>query len=101
MPLYHFVTGDLPGGTRAPELDDTRTQLVLAADAKAEGAESAAARGSSVTEELMGVYLAYLAAVGFLSAPPQGGQAKPLPRSELSDEQVQALGKVGGRGSLG
>ncbi|KAL9029007.1 MAG: hypothetical protein Q9196_002699, partial [Gyalolechia fulgens] len=32
LPLYHFVTGDLPSGTRAPELDDRNTLRALAAE---------------------------------------------------------------------
>ncbi|KAF3481347.1 L-aminoadipate-semialdehyde dehydrogenase large subunit [Arthroderma uncinatum] len=95
MPLYHFVTADLPSNTRAPELDDANASASLKSDAKWSGVD--ASTGSGVTEELMGLYLAYLVAIGFLSPPPAAG-AKPLPAVSLSDAQKAALASVGGRG---
>ncbi|KAM5446363.1 large subunit of alpha-aminoadipate reductase [Microsporum audouinii] len=95
MPLYHFVTADLPSNTRAPELDDTNASTSLKSDAKWSGVDVSA--GSGVTEELMGLYLAYLVAIGFLSSPP-AASAKPLPVVNLSDTQKAALAGVGGRG---
>ncbi|KAI9772817.1 MAG: large subunit of alpha-aminoadipate reductase [Candelina submexicana] len=94
MPLYHFVTADLPSSTKAPELDDSNTCASLLADAKWSGIDASA--GSGVTEELMGIYLAYLVAMEFLPPPPEGGKGKSLPRIELEEGQQQ--GKVGGRG---
>ncbi|KAI9824562.1 MAG: putative NRPS-like protein biosynthetic cluster [Thelocarpon impressellum] len=98
MPLYHYVTSDLPASTVAPELDDRNATLVLEADAKVSDVE--VVRGSAVSEGLIGGYLAYLVAVGFLPAPPVGHQRRPLPPCQLGDEQREALGKVGGRGRL-
>lgn len=100
MPLYHFVTADLPSDTKAPELDDTRATAVLAADAAwaTTAGTGAAARG--VTEQTMGVYLAYLVAIGFLPAPPKesAGNAAALPVVEIGGAQLAALARVGGRG---
>ncbi|EGE04943.1 L-aminoadipate-semialdehyde dehydrogenase [Trichophyton equinum CBS 127.97] len=95
MPLYHFVTADLPSNTRAPELDDTNASISLKSDAEWSGADVSA--GSGVTEELMGLYLAYLVAIGFLS-PPTAAGVKALPTVNLSDAQKAALAGVGGRG---
>ncbi|KAL1959532.1 hypothetical protein VTO42DRAFT_1977 [Malbranchea cinnamomea] len=95
MPLYHFVTADLPSNTKAPELDDTNAAAALRADAQWSGIDASA--GTGVTEELMGIYLAYLVAIGFLPAPTDKAE-KPLPPINLSDAQKAALSNVGGRG---
>lgn len=97
MPLYHFVTADLPSNTKAPELDDTNAAAALRADAAWSGIDASA--GSGVTEDLMGLYLSYLVAIGFLPAPPAAETAaRQLPASKLSEEQKKALLSVGGRG---
>ncbi|KZF19913.1 putative alpha-aminoadipate reductase Lys2 [Xylona heveae TC161] len=99
MPLYHFVTGDLPAETKSAELDDTNTRASLKADAQWTGVDASA--GAAVTEDIMGVYIAYLVAVGFMPAPPTDKQARrQLPASKLTPEQREALSKVGGRGTL-
>lgn len=97
MPLYHFATTDLPGDTIAPEMDDVNTAASLQADAEQTGEDLSA--GACVTEEIMGKYLAYLAAIGFL-APPSSVASTPLPEAMISDEQKAALLRVGGRGAL-
>ncbi|KAI4218988.1 MAG: hypothetical protein L6R36_008634, partial [Xanthoria steineri] len=79
MPLYHFVTGDLPSTTRAPLLDDTNTQAALAADSPTTGSTEY----PSVTPEVVGLYIAYLVRVGFLPAPTAEG--KPLPKVEVGE----------------
>lgn len=61
FPLLHFVLDDLPTSTKAPELDDTNTEGLL----KLGPVET----GMSVTEEVMGLYLAWLVQVGFLPQP--------------------------------
>ncbi|KAL8993033.1 MAG: hypothetical protein Q9169_006644 [Polycauliona sp. 2 TL-2023] len=81
MPLYHFVTGDLPSTTRAPLLSDTNAQAALAAD----GPGNKPSQHPSVTPEVIGLYIAYLVRVGFLSAPPKGGGGKPLPEVEVGE----------------
>ncbi|KAI1992100.1 large subunit of alpha-aminoadipate reductase [Ophidiomyces ophidiicola] len=95
MPLYHFVTADLPANTRAPELDDINAAAALIADSKWSGENSS--EGSGVTEELVGLYLSYLLEIGFLRPPTVAG-SKVLPKGKISDAQRVALGAVGGRG---
>lgn len=96
MPLYHFVTGNLPENTKAPELDDTNTAIALRTDAKWTGED--VSEGTGVTEGLLGVYLSYLVAIGFMPSPRASGKAKSLPQTVLSKAQQQALSKIGGRG---
>ncbi|KAL8849156.1 MAG: hypothetical protein Q9221_005833 [Calogaya cf. arnoldii] len=81
MPLYHFVTGDLPSTTRAPLLDDTNTKAALAADSHS---TNKSVEYSSVTPEVIGLYIAYLVRVGFLS-PPEPGKGQPLPKVEIGE----------------
>lgn len=95
MPLYHFVTADLPSNTKAPELDDSNAAAALKSDAQWSGIDASA--GTGVTEDLMGVYLSYLLAIGFLPAP-TGKAGKALPEATVSDAQKTALANVGGRG---
>ena len=95
MPLYHFVTADLPSNTKAPELDDSNAAAALKSDAQWSGLDASA--GTGVTEDLMGVYLSYLHAIGFLPTP-TGKAEKTLPETTLSDAQKAALANVGGRG---
>lgn len=106
MPLYTFVNQDLPTNTQAPELDDRNAEASLYKDAEWTGEDVSA--GSGVTKNTVGVYLAYLAAIGFLPSPKgrgvNGHQRMPsaikvLPRITVSDEQKTALANVGGRGA--
>ncbi|KAI9843059.1 MAG: putative NRPS-like protein biosynthetic cluster [Thelocarpon superellum] len=100
LPLYHFVTGDLPAHTIAPELDDTNATAVLHAESRAErDAHAHVETKASVSEELMGHYLGYLITIGFLQAPPSPG-TRTLPTCTMSTEQREALSQVGGRGGL-
>ena len=97
IPLYHFVTADLPADTKAPELDDTHAAAALRADAAWSGIDASA--GAGVTEELVGLYASYLLAVGFLPAPTVSSKdTRPLPEARLSEDQKKALLSVGGRG---
>lgn len=107
MPLFTFVSNDLPSNTLAPELDDSHAEASLYEDAKWTGEDVSA--GSGVTKNTIGVYLAYLAAIGFLPLPKGRGinghqrmasSVKVLPRVAVSDEQKKALADVGGRGAL-
>ena len=97
MPLYHFVTDDLPAKTEAPELDDTNAMASLLADAQCTGDDRSA--GSTVTKELVGRYLKYLCAINFLP-PPAPGNGADLPDVELSKEQRAAMQHIGGRGAI-
>ncbi|KAJ5892616.1 hypothetical protein N7504_009307 [Penicillium tannophilum] len=95
MPLYHFVTSDLPSNTKAPELSDTNAAAALKADAAWSGVDVSA--GAGVTEELVGLYASYLVQTGFLPAPTIAG-ARPLPLARITEEQKKTLLSVGGRG---
>ncbi|KKK23028.1 hypothetical protein AOCH_005357 [Aspergillus ochraceoroseus] len=96
MPLYHFVTADLPSNTKAPELDDIQAAASLRADAAWSGVDVSA--GAGVTEELVGLYVSYLVSIGFLPAPPASDAARPLPAAKITEDQKKALASVGGRG---
>lgn len=90
------VIGDLPANTKAPELSDTNAIAALRADSIREGKDPSA--GSRVTLELLGVYLAYLVAIGFLP-PPHHDAGRQLPVITLNECQMNSAGKVGGRGA--
>ncbi|KAF2745813.1 large subunit of L-aminoadipate-semialdehyde dehydrogenase [Sporormia fimetaria CBS 119925] len=95
LPLYHFVTGDLPGDTKAPELDDTNAAKALKSDEKWSGEDWS--KGGAVMEDTVGVYLAYLIGLGFMPSPEGKGELS-LPELRLSDEVKEGMKRVGGRG---
>lgn len=92
LPLFHFVTGDLPANTIAPELDDANAAAALK---RYSGQEDPLAK-SVIDVPTIGSYLAYLIAAGFMSAPEEKGKLE-LPK--LSEERLRALatGSLGGR----
>ena len=90
--LFHMVTGDLASATKAPYLDDDNAQRALASDK----AESNLPTPSAVSQEIVGAYLSFLVARGFIPAPTS--QAKPLPKVVMDKAQIDALNRVGGRG---
>ena len=92
-----MVTGDLPASTKAPELDDRNAAASLRADKARTGEDLSG--GSAVTEEIVGTYLAYLVARGFMPKPMAQGK-KSLPAIQISKEQLEAFEKVGGRGGV-
>ncbi|EEH37605.1 L-aminoadipate-semialdehyde dehydrogenase large subunit [Paracoccidioides lutzii Pb01] len=97
MPLYHFCVNDLPATTRAPELDDRNAVKILKADAENwTGVDEST--GYGITKEDVGRYLSYLAEIGFVSRPSVKG--RPLPKVNISAAQLEAVGAVGGRGSV-
>lgn len=101
MPLFTFVSNDLPSNTRAPELDDSNAEKALYADGKWTHEDVSA--GSGVTKREIGLYLAYLVEVGFLPAPSaaEGEEGvKSLPEVTVGDVQRRTLARVGGRGAL-
>lgn len=98
MPLYHFVTADLPSNTKAPELADSHAAAALRADATWSGIDASA--GSGVTEDLVGLYVSYLVALGFLPAPAASNTAtRSLPEVRISEDQKKASLSAGGRGT--
>ncbi len=96
LPLYHFVVGDLPADTVAPELDDANAaQALRLYDGKA-NAESNPLAGSALSIQALGMYLAYLVAIGFLPAPANKGDYE-LPSLDSGRLEALAAGRVGGR----
>ena len=71
FPLLHFVLDDLPTSTKSPELNDVNTTKLLT-----EAHELDVVRGVDVP--LVGLYLSWLVAVGFLP-PPASKSARTLP----------------------
>ncbi|KAB5522053.1 hypothetical protein GE09DRAFT_1154961 [Coniochaeta sp. 2T2.1] len=92
LPLFHFVTGDLPANSIAPELDDKNAAAAL----KAYSGETDPLARSVIDVPTIGSYLAYLVAAGFMPAPTEKGERE-LPK--LDEERVKALaqGTLGGR----
>lgn len=95
MPLFHFCVNDLPATTRAPELDDRNTVQILKADGEDwTGVDESA--GYGISREVVGKILKFLTEIKFVGKPLAKGRA--LPELNLSSEQLQAIGAVGGRG---
>ncbi|SOV04481.1 probable LYS2 - L-aminoadipate-semialdehyde dehydrogenase, large subunit [Ustilago sp. UG-2017a] len=88
FPLLHFVLDDLPTSTKSPELDDRHTQAIL--DAASEGQAQNTVMG--VGRSLVGLYLAWLLAVGFLP-PPSSSDAEPLPKLANIGAEMKAIGR--------
>lgn len=88
---------DLPSNTRAPELDVSNALTVLGRHSQESG--HGTPTDMEVTEDLIGLYLAYLVAVGWLPSPPTPAD-KTLPSVIFKAEQREAQAKVGGRAAL-
>lgn len=88
FPLLHFVLDDLPTSTKSPELDDRHTQAIL--DAASEGQAQNTVMG--VGRSLVGLYFAWLLAVGFLP-PPSSSDAEPLPKLANIGAEMKAIGR--------
>ncbi|KAK3938645.1 hypothetical protein QBC46DRAFT_161602 [Diplogelasinospora grovesii] len=94
LPLFHFVVGNLPADSIAPEMEDSNAGKVLREYLKT---QDDPLKENAVTVETIGKYLAYLVATGFLPSPTEKGE-KELPECELSKERIEALASIGGRG---
>jgi L-aminoadipate-semialdehyde dehydrogenase len=94
LPLYHFVTGDLPADTKAPELDDRNAAAALKRDQAWTGHDWSA--GAAVTEDTVGVYISYLIELGFMPRPEEKG-IKELVMSKLTEAMREGMKLVGGR----
>lgn len=86
FPLLHFVLDDLPTSTKAPELDDTNTTNLLQQNENTTCA--------SVDDSLMGLYLSWLVAAGFLPQPTSPAPLKKLPIL-VNSGVVKAAGRTG------
>ena len=96
LPLFDWVTSSLPTSTTSRHLSDTNTRSVMHADDPAYPFEEC----SRVTEDTVGVYLAFMVGVGFIPLPTEGkGEGrKKLPVLKICGEQRVALGGVGRSG---
>ena len=92
-PLLHMVLDDLPGNTRAPELDDVNAATSLKNDSKWTGVDKSSGMGA--TPEQIGIYISFLNRVGFLPTP-ANSNATPLPKVELSAQQVKLVSSGAG-----
>lgn len=92
FPLLHFVLDNLPQDTKAPELDDTNARNLLAADAARTGIDKSF--GAGVTSSILGVYLSFLVAIGFIDPPQNRGHLLP---TNVSKEVILNFSKAGGR----
>ncbi|KAG5349365.1 putative NRPS-like protein biosynthetic cluster [Termitomyces sp. Mn162] len=86
FPLLHFVLDDLPTSTKAPDLDDTNTTLLLR--------QHSGHLARTVSEPLMGLYIAWLIAAGFLPQPSLVSPKKQLPLL-VNAGTVKAAGRSG------
>lgn len=86
FPLLHFVLDDLPTSTKAPDLDDTNTTALLR--------QHSGDLARTVGEPLMGLYIAWLVAAGFLPPPSLASPEKQLPRLANAGT-VKAAGRSG------
>lgn len=99
FPLLHFVLDDLPTSTKSPELDDRHTQALLDAFGQGKSNKDVV---MGMSEPLLGLYLHWLVAVGFLQAPmikpgeiSADGISKvlPLPALAAGPGGVRAIGR--------
>uniref|UniRef100_A0A0B7JZA4 Alpha-aminoadipate reductase n=1 Tax=Bionectria ochroleuca TaxID=29856 RepID=A0A0B7JZA4_BIOOC len=97
LPLFHFVVGDLPGNSIAPELDDANALGALGLYDAKQGAQADAQASSNVNIDVLGTYLAYLVTIGFLPAPSGENGGQPLPKLDDSLLQALASSQFGGR----
>lgn len=86
FPLLHFVLDDLPTSTKAPELDDSNTSALLRGQAQD--------LNMTVSDELMGKYLAWLVGAKFLPPPSASAPQKVLP-SLGNGTVIKAAGRSG------
>lgn len=85
---------DLPNSTKAPELDDSNAKSALTADSQWTGENSSV--GNSVTVDMVGLYLSYLATIEFMPRP-EHGKGKPLPVLRLQENSREIKKGAGGR----
>ncbi|KZT28090.1 alpha-aminoadipate reductase Lys1p [Neolentinus lepideus HHB14362 ss-1] len=86
FPLLHFVLDDLPTSTKAPELNDSNTRALLT--------HHGDSPSMTVSEDLMGKYLAWLVAAEFLPSPTGAAAQKTLP-TLVNGFATKAIGRTG------
>lgn len=95
LPLFDWVTSDLPSDTNSKNLDNTNAKAVL----RASGVVDEKDCQVQATQETVASYLAYMAEIRFIGRPKEGAEgAKKLPVIKIPEEQKRAL-KMVGRGA--
>ena len=94
LPLFDWVTADLPSDTKSRNLDNTNAQTVL----RANGIDQKDCQ-IEVNQETVGAYLAFMAEIGFISSPKEAKEGMALAVLQIGEEQRQALNIVGRGGS--
>lgn len=101
LPLFDWVTSDLPSSTQSRSLDDSNAQKVVNEDDPTYPFEEK----GRVDEGTVGVYLGFMREVGFIGGP-EGAvkgegkgerERKELPRVEMGEEMMRAWRGRGGR----
>ncbi|KAH8670776.1 aminoadipate reductase [Xylariales sp. PMI_506] len=96
LPLFHFVTGNLPENSIAVPLDDRNVAAALKSYNERLGFNGDPLAANSVGQQTLGMYLAYLIAIDFLPPPTRTGQYE-LPQLDKHSLEALAAGQVGGR----
>ena len=95
LPLFDWVTADLPSDTKSRDLDNTKAQAVLRANGVAEKDCQV-----EVTQDTVGAYLGFMAEIGFIHRPEGAKKGMNLPEIAIGEMQKEAL-KMVGRGGGG
>lgn len=90
FPLLHFVLGDLPEDTKAPELDDSNAIEVLKADKSWNSNGEDYSSGKGVTKQVLATYVSYLIQIGFLPKP-EASASFTLPKVSVSEESLNLI----------
>ncbi|KAG0680792.1 putative secondary metabolism biosynthetic enzyme [Pichia californica] len=90
FPLLHFVLGDLPEDTKAPELDDSNAVEVLKEDKVWNSNGEDYSKGRGVTKDVLAAYVSYLIKIGFLPKPEIPASFK-LPNIVVSEESLELI----------
>jgi L-aminoadipate-semialdehyde dehydrogenase len=90
FPLLHFVLGDLPEDTKAPELDDKNAVEVLTTDKEWNSNGVDYSSGKGVTKDVLSAYVSYLIQIGFLPKPEAQGSYK-LPDVTITEESLALI----------
>ena len=95
LPLFDWVTSDLPSDTSSKLLDDVNTQALL----RDYGSDSTTQSQVRVTEETVRAYLRFMVGVGFLDPPTSSSDGEELGRLGMTRSQRDAFDKVGRGGA--
>ena len=95
LPLFDWVTADLPSDTNSRNLDNINAHTVL----RANGIDEKDCQ-IRVSQETVSAYLAFMAEIGFIGWPKGAREGMTLAVPRMGEEQKQALSMVG-RGGTG